>query len=101
MQMVGVLCSPAVIWRWTDRLAVERQQRCPRIPCVWLFIQRGGIYGPAASLEHGIMSCHWHEKSIEERVMNRTKRGHSMPVQNGLDEAGSLETLGPTQLTWL
>ena len=47
------------------------------------------------------MSCHWHEKSIEERVMNRTKRGHSMPVQNGLDEAGSLETLGPTQLTWL
>ena len=32
------------------------------------------------------MSCHWHEKSIEERVMNRTKRGHSMPVQNGLEE---------------
>lgn len=30
--------------------------------------------------------------------MNRTERGHSMPVQNGPDEAGSLETLGPTQL---
>ena len=33
--------------------------------------------------------------------MNRTIRGHSMPVQKSPDGAGSLETLGPTQLTWL